>query len=488
MGNLFKNLIEYSKEDYYPFHMPGHKRVDITNESPYSYDITEIDGFDNLHEPEGIIRIAMDEAAELYRTKKTYFMVNGSSGGILTAISATVKKGGKVLVARNCHKSVYNAIYLRELTPVYLYPDYIEEFGINGGINPRQVERELRDNPDIQAVIITSPTYEGIVSDVKKISTIVHKYKLPLIVDEAHGAHFSMHEELPESANIQGADVVIQSMHKTLPALTQTALLHVNGNIVSIELIEKYLGIYQTSSPSYVLMASMDECLNKLKKDGVDMFDLYMNRMKAIQSHCKQLTHVRVLSDKVKGYNSVYDFDISKVVISVKGTGYSGAQLYKELLEKYHLQMEMAAGDYVIAMTSIMDSEDGLLRLFKALVAIDRDIRVYGMRSFFINNDDFKMEKAVVIKSPAEVEECSQEYVNLDDSSGKISAEFVYLYPPGSPILAPGEMITNEIIGMMRRYKELGLEIHGLQDKGLKRIKVIKEEFKAFSFVNSYNL
>lgn len=482
MGTLFKNLLEYSRSDYYPFHMPGHKRNNITQASPYQYDITEIDGFDNLHEPEGIIRIAMDDAAKLYCTNKTYFMVNGSSGGILAAIHSVTKRNGKVLVARNCHKSVYNAMELRELMPVYLYPSYIEKFGINGGIAPEDVETELKDNPDIQAVIITSPTYEGIVSDVKKIAQIVHKYHIPLIVDEAHGAHFSMHEKFPESAVIQGADITIQSMHKTLPALTQTALLHVKGNIVDSRQIEKYLSVFQTSSPSYVLMASMDECLNQLKQDGVRMFNEYVSRMETVQEHCKKLTHIKVVTPDIKKEENVFDFDLSKLVISVRGTGYSGVQLYKELLEKYHLQMEMAAGDYVIAMTSLMDSEDGLLRLFKALVEIDRNIRVYGMKSFFINGSEFKVEKAVVIKGIAAAQEAGKESLRFTDAQGKISAEYIYMYPPGSPILVPGEMITGDVISIVKKYKGAGLEIHGPEDKSLEKIKVLKEEFKALKF------
>lgn len=482
MGTLYKRLMEYSNSDYYPFHMPGHKRKYVTEANPYSYDITEIDGFDNLHEPEGILRIAMDEAAQLYGTKKTYFMVNGSSGGILSAIWASVKRNGKILMARNCHKSVYNAVYLKELKPVYLYPEYIEEYGINGGISPLEVERELNENTDIQAVVITSPTYEGIVSDIKAIADIVHKRGIPLIVDEAHGAHFSMHEEFPESAIIQGADIVIQSMHKTLPALTQTALFHLNGNIVNSDDVEKCLKIFQTSSPSYVLMASMDECLNKLQSDGVPMFDVYVKRMNAIYNHCEKLTHLKVLNRKIAGRHAVYDFDISKLVISAKGTGYSGTMLYKELIDKHHLQPEMASGDYVIAMTSVMDSQEGLLRLFKALAEIDRDIRVYGLKSFFINHNDYHIEKPVVIKTVSEVDGCSKESVKLENSVGKISAEYLYLYPPGIPILVPGELITGEMLGVIKKYRESGLNVHGLKDRTGSIINVLKEEFKVWNF------
>lgn len=482
MGTLYKRLMEYKDSDYYPFHMPGHKRNNLSLSNPYSYDITEIDGFDNLHEPEGILRIAMDEASHLYGTKRTYFMVNGSSGGILAAIWSSVKRNGKIIVARNSHKSVYNAIYLKGLKPVYICPEYVDGFGINGGIDPSEVEKALDENSDAQAVLITSPTYEGIVSDIKAIANIAHKRGIPLIVDEAHGAHFSMHEELPESAIIQGADIIIQSMHKTLPALTQTALLHVNGNIVNCTDVEKCLKIFQTSSPSYVLMASMDECLNKLQAEGVPMFDSYIKRMKAIYGHCEMFTHLKVLNRKISGKHAVYDFDMSKMVISARGTGYTGKMLYRKLADEYHLQPEMAAGDYVIAMTSVMDSQEGLLRLFKALAEIDRDIRVYGTKGHPACVSEYRAGKPIVIKTISEAGECGRERVGLESAAGKVSAEYLYLYPPGIPLLAPGELITNDILGIIKQYKESGLDMHGPEDRTCCNINVLKEEFKAWNF------
>lgn len=484
MGELYNRLKEYSQSDYYPFHMPGHKRQNITDLNPYSYDITEIDGFDNLHNPEGILRIAMDRASKMYGTERTYFMINGSSGGILTAISACAKKGDKILVARNCHKSVYNAIYLNELEPVYIYPEYIEEFGINGGITPECVRAALEENADIRAVVITSPTYEGIVSDVKSIAGIVHSHNIPLIVDEAHGAHFSMHDELPETAVLCDADVVIQSMHKTLPALTQTALLHLNGNIVNRDRIEKYLGIFQTSSPSYVLMASMDECFDILLNDGEKMFEGYMSRMKTLNEYLKEFTHLKFTDSSLKGKYGVFDVDISKIVASCRGTGYTGAEMYRELLDRHHLQLEMASGDYVIAMTSVMDTQEGLLRLFKALADIDRHIRVYGNKNNNLNYGeyDYRMEKAVVVKKISDISDCRTETMRLDMAQGKISAEYIYLYPPGIPVVAPGEMVTGEIVVLLRRYMDSGLTIQGLKDKKCENIEVVKEEFKTLVF------
>ena len=214
MGELYEKLKEYAEADYYPFHMPGHKRRMGQMCSPYQIDITEIDGFDNLHHAEGIIKECEEKAASLYGSEETHLLVNGSTGGILSAIAGCTRRGGKIAVARNCHKSVYHAVSINQLQAVCLYPEFLELWGINGGILPQDVEKLLKEEPDIQAVVITSPTYEGIVLDVQAIAKIVHSQNIPLIVDEAHGAHFYFYEKFPRGALQCGADVVINSIHK----------------------------------------------------------------------------------------------------------------------------------------------------------------------------------------------------------------------------------------------------------------------------------
>lgn len=486
MSKLYENLMEYSASDYYPFHMPGHKRNITDGVNPYSYDITEIDGFDNLHEPQGILRIAMEEAAEFYETDKTYFLVNGSTCGILSAICAVTARGDKILMARNCHKSVYNAVYLQELNPVYLYPEYIGEYGISGGISKEQTARILEENSDIKVVVITSPTYEGIVSDIAEIAKIVHENGGILIVDEAHGAHFGMHGNLPKSALSFGADIVIQSLHKTLPALTQTALLHVKGNRADVSGVERYLRIYQTSSPSYVLMSSITECLSKIKTEGMFLLEAHIRRLMAVSSHAKMFTHLKVMGREVVGKNGVYDYDIMKIVMSVRGTGYTGKWIYEEMQKRFHLELEMACGDYAVAITSLMDTEEGLLRLFKAMTELDRDIRVYGDEREKIKRVDYIMPEAIVLKSIYDAVSAKKECLALREAQGKISAEFVYLYPPGVPILAPGEMITGEVIYLIEKYRSSGLKIYGTAERDAARIYVIQEGFKQFNLIKGF--
>ncbi len=479
MSELYRKLIEYSQSDYYPFHMPGHKRNVNDGLNPYKYDITEIEGFDNLHEPQGILRIAMEEAARFYESDKTYFLVNGSTCGILAAISGTVVKHDKIIAARNCHKSVYNAMYINELVPIYVYPHYVERYGINGGIMREDVEIAMDDNQEAKVVVITSPTYEGIVSDIADIARTVHEHGGILIVDEAHGAHFGMNPEFPGNALSNGADIVIQSIHKTLPSLTQTALLHIKSNRIDIEKVERFLRIYQTSSPSYVLISSITECIDKIKTDSIFMFEPYVKRLMAIKRYAKELTHLKLMGEEIVGNNGVYDLDISKIVMSVRGTGYSGKWLYNYVLEKNHLQLEMAAGDYAIAMTSPMDTEEGLLRLFTAIAEADRDIRIYGNGRYNVS-EDYRMQKVIAPENIYNAVNADSESVLLRRAEGKISAEYIYLYPPGCPIVAPGELITGELISLMERYKAGGLTLHG-GNNGY--IKVVKEDFKSLNLI-----
>ena len=276
---LIETLIQYNQSSYYPFHMPGHKRNStLPFPDALSIDITEIDGFDNLHHPKGLLKTRMEYASKLYHADNSYFLINGSTCGILSAISAVTHTGDTILIARNSHKSVYHAAYLNQLHLIYLYPESISNCEINGGISPEKLKQQLLNSPEIKAVFLTSPTYEGIVSDITTIAEIVHMFHIPLIIDEAHGAHFGFCDAFPQSAITQGADLVIQSLHKTLPALTQTALLHQKGNFVCKTRLEKFLSIYQTSSPSYLLMASIDYCLTILE-NGEKLMQEYANRL-----------------------------------------------------------------------------------------------------------------------------------------------------------------------------------------------------------------
>ena len=471
MSSLYDQLISYSKSDYYGFHMPGGKRNTLITGTglPYHLDITEIDGFDDLHHAGGVLREIENRASEIFQSDDTALLVNGSTAGILSAIMGCTNKGSKILVARNCHKSVYHAIYLNELIPVYLYPQYHKDAELNAEISVSDVAGALRQEPDIAAVIITSPTYDGVVSDVGRIAAIVHEKGLPLIVDEAHGAHFGFHPYFPQSANSLGADVVIQSLHKTLPALTQTGLIHVNGNLADRERIKFYLQIFQTSSPSYVLMSSMDICISLLENKCLELFSQYAALLENTRSRLQGLQHLRLTAtDAAAGV----DFDRSKLIISVKNTDLSSRELYHKLLEDYHLQMEMYAGSYVLGMTSIADRKEGMERLVTALSEIDKGLHK-TMPGELIPRLPVLEQVCTIAAAKSGTRQghgdpagVRRRLIGWRESEGSISGEFAYLYPPGIPLIVPGERISKEVILVLEKYQQLGFEISGLKKKG----------------------
>ncbi|BCN28727.1 arginine decarboxylase [Anaeromicropila herbilytica] len=457
-------------------HMPGHKRNTniMSMINPYEIDITEIDGFDNLHDANDVLKKAMERAAHLYHSEHTHFLVNGSTVGILSGISAVVNRGDTVIVARNCHKAVYHAIYLNDLKPVYIYPQIEQNYDINGGISPEKVEEMLINNPNTKLVILTSPTYEGIVSNVKKIAKICHRFHVPLMIDEAHGAHFGFSKDFPVTSIESGADLVIHSVHKTLPSFTQTALLHVNGKFVDNERVKKMLSIYESSSPSYILMASIDLCIELLENRGEELFTQYKKNLDTFKMGL-ELKHLTILDESVKNQSDVYAIDESKIVISTKNSNITGKMLYDKLLNKYKIQLEMASMNYVIAMTSICDSKEGFERLRSALIEIDFEIddnyriqdRTSNSNSITITTQKYTIYEASHKES---------EDILLSKANGRICGEYVYVYPPGIPLIVPGEEISNDFIEKLIEYKQSGLDVKGLKGVNEEFIIVLREE------------
>ena len=501
--NLFEELKTYGESDFYPFHMPGHKRNPDSGFLPemYKIDITEIDGFDNLHHAEGIIKNAQEKAASLYHSKETFYLINGSTVGILTSIAALSDRGKKLIMARNCHKAVYHGAFLNQLETEYIYPKMIEEFGISDGITAQQVEDKIQEiilregisdeqaGKLIAGIVVTSPTYDGILSDVNSIVKIAHNYGIPVIVDQAHGAHFGFHSAFPENAVSDGADLVIHSTHKTLPAPTQTALLHYNSLLVSLETVKKYLRIYQSSSPSYVLMAGIDSCMDFVKREGQERLEQLLISRKELSERSKELKKIKIYPSMLE--RGINGHDISKIffqgteepgrlLISVRGSGFTGQQLYDVLRETYHLQMEMCASDYVIAILSMMDRKEGFDRLWKALSETDKlltntEKNTKEEKTQFPEYCHFQPDAVLKISDAYMAEEDS---VPLREAKGRIVSEFVNLYPPGIPLLVPGEKIDDKMIPMIEAYLHNGYAVQGIERDGAKKeycLKVIRQ-------------
>lgn len=472
-GDLLSKLEEYSQSDFYPYHMPGHKRnpeglqPGILADAA-AYDITEIDGFDNLHEPEGILSDAMERAARLYGADRAFYSVNGSTAGLLTAISAAVPDRGKLIMARNCHKAVYHAVYLRRLQPVYLYPETLPDLGIADAVTPGQVEEALRQHPDAKAVLLTSPTYDGIVSDVEKIAQIVHKCGIPLIVDAAHGAHFGLHPRFPDSPVHQGADLTVVSLHKTMPCMTQTALLLVYGNRVDCRRLRLFEGIYQTSSPSYLLMAGMDSCMRIVEKKGQALWNDFFRDREDFLKRSSDLQALQVFTEGspacekagFTGKTALKRMDPGKVLIDSSRTDLTGKQLYDILLERYHLQMEMAAGDYVTAIMTCCDRKEGWERLEKALHEIEKQ---YGLRCIDNVKKTLLYPQLEAGRRLSEALDAPVEEVPVAEAAGRIAGGFINLYPPGIPIVVPGERLNEEVIELIIRYGQQNLPLCGMK-------------------------
>lgn len=534
--NLYDALTKYCSTDAYPFHMPGHKRRAAFLCDPASIDLTEIDGFDNLHHAEGLLKEAQERAAALYGSSETHFLVNGSTAGILSAIGACASPGRCLLMARASHRSAFHAVALNQLRTAYLYGSSLAPAGernteahartgsgsdrrkdgnlsgvLNGPVDPDQVEEALSRQEDVCAVFVTSPTYDGVVSHIAQIARIAHRHGVPLIVDEAHGAHFGMHKIFPESSVKLGADLVIHSLHKTLPALTQTALLHVNGSLVDREKLRFLLSVYQTSSPSYVLMASIDQCIRLLREEGKGLFDAYAQRLQRFYestrlsglSFLRTDDPSRILVRVPAGYgtspgpaeDSARAFALSARSAQAGSTmAQTGALLLsRRLRERFHLEPEMTAWSYVLLLSSVCDDDEGFGRLSGALMTLDQEYldltrsarsagAIAAAKDAGTEADAAKdagieaaVPKAKAYCTIARALGSRTQSVPFSGSGGYVSAEFLMQYPPGVPLLLPGERISGQIIRSVTELQSRGYSLTGPADETLKQIRVILE-------------
>lgn len=463
---LYDKLKKYSKSGVYPFHMPGHKRNTALSDGtmPYEIDLTEIDGFDNLHNAEGCILEVQNLAEELYNVKKAFLLVNGATGGILSAVRAMTNRGDKVLVARNSHKSVYNALEICGLEPEYIVPAVDDKFGINCSITPLQVEKAIVENPNTKLLIITSPTYEGVVSDIKEICRIAHLHNVMVLVDEAHGAHFPFSKSFPSEAVASGADAAVASLHKTLPSLTQTALL-LTSNESLINSLAENLAIFETSSPSYIFMSAIEKCLEFC--ENASAFDEYIKRLNSFNEKCKSLKKIKVLcygNDEVKNHR-FFDFDISKITVSVRGLDINGTQLAEILRNDFKIEPEMVCSDYVLLISTVCDTDEGFARLINALQIMDSKCSVKEL-----NACRYSITMPKIAVKPCECSGKDGEFCLLEHSIDKISLEYVWAYPPGIPIIAKGEIITQDIANIIIAQIASGINVCSTKGKIPKEI------------------
>ncbi|KAE9628768.1 MAG: hypothetical protein PWP07_1191 [Epulopiscium sp.] len=455
---LYERLMHYNKEDIYPFHMPGHKLGKVFSPSNLlNLDVTEVRGMDNLYEPEEVIAKAQELAAKTFGAEETIFLVNGSTAGVIASILGVCDPKDQLILARNSHHSAHHGMILGDITPSYINPKMVKKYGLLGGISSEDVEEAIKKCPEAKAVFITSPTYEGFTSNIKEIARIVHKYDKVLIVDEAHGAHFNFHSSFPKTALSQGADIVIQSLHKTLPALTQSALMHFQGNRVNRHRVKQILRMIQTSSPSYIFMGLMDFLRKTLDEEKNLWFEPYLSRLKDLRNELKKLDHIILLGEELNHQYAIEEIDISRLVFYTGYTNQSGMDIDKLLRDKYKIQMELSSEIHFIGITTVGDTQEGYKRLLNSLREIDKKL-ILNQKNADINNISYPPSEIMI--SPREAFYAPKEVIPLEDGEGKVCANFVVFYPPGIPLLSPGEKITKfHIEQIKRRKKEKTIEV-----------------------------
>lgn len=474
---IYEALVNFKKERVVPFDVPGHKHgkgnpelTEFLGQKCMSVDVNSMKPLDNLCHPVSVIKEAEELAADAFGAKHAFFMVGGTTSAVQSMIMASVKAGEKIIMPRNVHRSAINAMILTGAIPIYVNPDVDKRLGISLGMSISQVEQAILENPDAKAILVNNPTYYGICSNLKAIVELAHEHNMLALVDEAHGTHFYFSDELPISAMAAGADMASVSMHKSGGSLTQSSFLLLGEN-VNEGYVRQIINLTQTTSGSYLLMASLDMSRKNLALNGQEIFEkvrklahyarVEINQIGDYYAYCKEL---------ING-DSVYDFDVTKLSIFTLDIGLAGIEVYDLLRDEYGIQIEFGDIGNVLAYISVGDSEANIERLVGALSEIRR--RFKKGRSGMLDHEYINPQ---VVVSPQVAFYGEKESLPIAKSANRVCSEFVMCYPPGIPILAPGEMITEEILSYIQYAKDKGCFMTGPEDMEISRINVLKGE------------
>lgn len=477
---LLDALLEYVNNDTIPFHVPGHKKgqgmvsrfKDFIGTNVMSIDVTVFKQVDSLHNPTGAIKEAQELAADANNADDTFFCVHGTSGAIQAMIMSVVGVGDKIIVPRNVHKSVTTGIILSGAMPVYMQPEIDSSVGVALNVTPETVRITLEENKDAKAVLIINPTYYGVATDIEMIADIVHSYGIPLIVDEAHGPHLHFNNRLPISAMDAGADICAQSTHKIIGSLTQSSMLHVRKGFVDVNRVKTVINLLHTTSPSYILLASLDAARMQMATEGKELLDKVIDLANYARVEINNIDGLFCFGQEVISKEGAYDFDPTKITITCKDLGISGYQLERILAEKYFIQPEMSDLYNILCVFSIGDTKEKIDALLKALKEISKTCSVND-----INRIDIMDVPKIPIRmlSPRDAFNSHRVSIALEESVGEISGEFLMAYPPGIPILCPGEIISDEIVEYIKALKDAKLDVQGTEDPEVNFIKVIND-------------
>lgn len=515
---VYSAIKAYTNSRPVPFHMPGHKLgrgiPDAFLSEIEKLDLTEIPGTDNLHAPTGALREAQRLTAEAFGAKESFFLVNGSTVGLQTAISAVCRHGQRLIVGRDSHRAVIHGMLLSGVQPCYLMPEYSEAFEIHTGYSVKAIENALLDAPDAVGVLITRPNYYGVCSDIREIAKTVHLHNKLLIVDEAHGPHLAFNPRLPESALEAGADLCIQSAHKTLPAFTQGAYLHIGSDRIDRDRIRYFLDLYQTTSPSYIIMAYLDIAREIMQKCGKSMLDglldsievcagEYVSRGDNHSKICHWKRRYMETSDGGTGYREIregeicdgeirllgqidvpgFDYDRTRITANVSGLGMTGYAVEKILMEKYKIQVEMSDLKNIVCIATVADDQQSIEHLFSALSALRRltgsgNRELCNLRASAAGCDTLTGECAMNLPDfrrltlpermmePQEILDAQVDRIPLDQAEGRICRGIISPYPPGIALICPGESIHRETVAYLREIIQAGGVAQGIGEDG----------------------
>ncbi|MBT2756169.1 aminotransferase class I/II-fold pyridoxal phosphate-dependent enzyme [Mesobacillus foraminis] len=477
---LFSGLVEHAKKNPVQFHIPGHKKgsgIDpefrkFIGDNALSIDLINIGPLDDLHSPKGIIKQAQELAAEAFGADHTFFSVQGTSGAIMTMIMAVCGPGDKIIVPRNVHKSVMSAIVFSGAIPIFIHPEIDEKLGISHGITTDAVEKALEQHPDAKGVLVINPTYFGVSADLRKIVEIAHSFQVPVLVDEAHGVHIHFHEELPLSAMQAGADMAATSVHKLGGSMTQSSILNIKEGLVSPKRVQSIISMLTTTSTSYLLLASLDVARRRLVMEGKELIGETIRLAQSIRERINKIEHLYCVGPEILGRKATFDYDPTKLIISIKDLGITGYEAEKWLRETYNIEVELSDLYNLLCIITPGDTEQEGDVLIKALQDLSSEF----------HTESEKLHAQVVLPdipllalTPRDAFYADTEVVPFAESEGRIIAEFVMVYPPGIPIFIPGEIITEENLRYIQMNIEAGLPVQGPEDDQLKMIRVIKE-------------
>lgn len=480
---LLDAIVDYTRERPTYFKIPGHRYEkgisprwrQWTGDGIFQFDLTEAEGLDDLHCPEGVIKEAQELAAEIFHAKATYFLVNGTTCGNEAMVLTCAGEKEKIMVPRNAHKSVLMGLILSGADPVYLMPRFDEKTGLCGSIMPEDVEEGFKKHPDCKGVFLVSPTYYGVCSNIRKISEICHKNNAILMVDEAHGGHLYFRkksmgtDKLPQGAILQGADICAQSMHKVTGSLTQSSLLHVGSDRIDRGRLEANLHMVQSTSPSYLLMTSLDAARYELAMHGPQMLSRALELAENARSRINRIKGMHCYGKEIINEN-IYDLDTTRLVISASDLGITGFELADRLYEEYRVGLELADEKNVVAVVTYANEREDIQNLVDALEKIAQNT-IQSQE----NIKNFSMPSVPEsVLSPRQAYFAPKKRISWENAKGKITGEALIPYPPGIPLVNPGEIITDEIWEYMEYYRREKLHFHGPSDKKLDTIQIIE--------------